>query len=649
MSKYTLCILTFLTSLFMLSEVSYALERDYAYTGYRIDGRQPYERDDDNCIYVYSSSELCYKCFKAASDYNFPYSQEKELDISVIPPTVYWFDDECSSCENRSLYAGYFHFRYKGGYPFLKKQIEYTKKYPHYQAYWPETSHRAEEISDRAVILFENLIDSTALQKFDQHNFITDSWYFHFMEFTLPRSLCVSCFRFSDFYRVAADLKVFSASRFSLEEYRLIADKLDSILDELTAPFIDMYAESLYFHPTKEMADELLFLEYATNQEVPQRQTLSVEPYVFEEADNQEFLSCALNPNWFLSDFFFFKGTVCNDYFLHEDAIAALSESIRCDSTNIDAYIERAHAYFELGKLDLALEDYNKIKEMQKHLPPFQLMAEIDADLYPMGFLDYSGGFCIGITQGGSACVAGFFPAVLDSCKGLLHGLWCFVCSPVQVSKEIIHTSYECFDFIRSHSTQECLETMVPELRNLCKNWDKLSDYERGKFAGYIIGKYGTDVLIPAATFKGVSKFRQFKRSNTLFTLECCTDPVKKGEILEKSAFYVSARASTAEAVKKGRIIAQNPNVAPHVLQKKHNWDRVIELTGNTEEDFKRVVRFLEENKIFKGVLELEKKPNPGIVVYRYRIDVNGERAIAEFFEYSGSSELYIKDAWIKK
>lgn len=70
------------------------------------------------------------------------------------------------------------------------------------------------------------------------------------------------------------------------------------------------------------------------------------------------------------SDFYLAKGSLFNEYLLYREAINNLTESIKYNINNRDAYIERAMAYFELNQIDLALQDYDSAKKLTV-IPPF--------------------------------------------------------------------------------------------------------------------------------------------------------------------------------------------------------------------------------------------------------------------------------------
>jgi len=329
-----------------------------------------------------------------------------------------------------------------------------------------------------------------------------------------------------------------------------------------------------------------------------------------------------------------------------------------CDPTKIDAYKERAHAYFELNEIDLAIKDYWKCKELEEKQPPYmkKLLPKTRASkggLRPKGKIDYSSGFCVGIAKGGGVALVEFVPSVFSCCRGILHGLWSCACSPNEVRKDLTDASFAFFEYLKTHSAIGNLGIVVPELKDLLSNWDKLSDFERGEKSGYIIGKYGVDILIPGTAIKGIKKLRQLKRANTMFTLECCAvSQVKKTKVIKKSAEHAKTRKVVCEAVKKGKIIPRNANVVPHVMQKKHAWNKLIKITGNQKEDFQKIVRLLEENKILtKGTrehLQTYFHDSKKVNVYSYTIKIDEHIVEAHFTEYFGGKEVFLNDAWIE-
>ena len=61
---------------------------------------------------------------------------------------------------------------------------------------------------------------------------------------------------------------------------------------------------------------------------------------------------------------------------------------------------------------------------------------------------------------------------------------------------------------------------MAPEIYQLAKEWDTLPSTTRGELAGYAVGKYGTDILVPGALAKVISKgLKSAQELNAIYTL----------------------------------------------------------------------------------------------------------------------------------
>jgi len=129
-------------------------------------------------------------------------------------------------------------------------------------------------------------------------------------------------------------------------------------------------------------------------------------------------------------------------------------------------------------------------------------------------------------------------------------------CDPATYSAIIeppskIDAAYAIGEFVSTQSFRECCHIMVPELRELSLTWDILNDHTRGQKIGFIIGKYGIEVLAPVGIIKGVNKIKALKRANTMLTLEnCVSSNAKRAIILEHSAAYVAKQETFFKSVK---------------------------------------------------------------------------------------------------
>ncbi len=313
-------------------------------------------------------------------------------------------------------------------------------------------------------------------------------------------------------------------------------------------------------------------------------------------------------------------------------------------------------AYFETNQIILALRDYEAAKKLTI-IPPFihgYPKAMLARSVYiPENKTEFSKGLVLGVTDGTQQSMNDFFPSVFGCCRGVLNGLWAFVYSPLEVSQEMIYTSYAVGEFISSHTTEECLQCVIPELKDLGLSWDKINDYSRGQKIGYIIGKYGMDILAPIGILKGVSKVKALKRANIMCTLECCAySQVKKAKILEESSKRAITRIAYIESRKNGKIFVKNKNVPYHIMQNKHAWDKITTLSGNIEEDFAKIISFLEENQIcdaiyLKGNPELFPATCPKISKAVHQKVINEYTVHVEIETYIETGAKFLQDAWV--
>lgn len=151
---------------------------------------------------------------------------------------------------------------------------------------------------------------------------------------------------------------------------------------------------------------------------------------------------------WLESQVLLQQGFLFNNLLLYKDSISILSKAIKINPSNTDAYIERAFAYFETNQLSLALKDYEKAKKLMV------VFSEVGAKgLYsPENKIEFSKGLLSGVIKGAKISTVEFVPSILSSCRGILNGLWAFVCSPIEISKEMTNTAYALGEFVSRNS-----------------------------------------------------------------------------------------------------------------------------------------------------------------------------------------------------
>ncbi|KKL53952.1 hypothetical protein LCGC14_2270270, partial [marine sediment metagenome] len=225
--------------------------------------------------------------------------------------------------------------------------------------------------------------------------------------------------------------------------------------------------------------------------------------------DIEELIENSENLEDFLSRIYLLKGQSEVELGLYHDAIASLYIALREDPKNKEAYFERAQAYFELGEFDKAISDFLETGLKSETINPEDFSS-----------LLFAKGLIFGVLRGGKDGAIEFVPSALASLQGLSNGLWAFVTNPENCSKEIVAASRSFIEFMIDSSSVEIIKGLVPELGELIGNWGTISDEKKGDLMGYVIGKYGIDILITTGSIKAFQAYRNLKRANNLFTLE---------------------------------------------------------------------------------------------------------------------------------
>lgn len=228
------------------------------------------------------------------------------------------------------------------------------------------------------------------------------------------------------------------------------------------------------------------------------------------------------------NDLLFAQGISCLETNSYSEAIKHLSDLIEKDPNNKEAYYNRAVAFFEHGDFDKALDDYRnsaKSKVLQK------IASKVSQS--------FSGGLLDGLKEGGIEAITDFFPSLLNTAFGIGNAIWVLAENPIDCGS---HFANACYD--ASLATVEYLKTVdaekldgyVDEIKFLYQNYDALNDTEKGKTIGYVIGKYGTDVLATGATLKCISTCQKLKEANRIKNLEALASSPQTKEALTSEA-----------------------------------------------------------------------------------------------------------------
>lgn len=239
-------------------------------------------------------------------------------------------------------------------------------------------------------------------------------------------------------------------------------------------------------------------------------------------------------------------------------AILVLNELIQENPEFTDAYLERAASYFELGEFDLSLADYLQFKSFQNAI------EQKDQDFVAIG-----GGILMGIRNGSLESATGFAPSLLSSLRGIGNGLWATILHPIDTPKEFVQATLEICDFLIKCPKTELAEIVVPELYDLVSRWDLLNPHERGNSIGFVLGKYGTDILLTSAVLKSVNfiqSVRKLKRVEKICNLEAlAVTPESRAAMLSASTEWAQKRSQfftnvRLEVDKQGKHIASHKN-----------------------------------------------------------------------------------------
>ncbi len=126
------------------------------------------------------------------------------------------------------------------------------------------------------------------------------------------------------------------------------------------------------------------------------------------------------------------------------------------------------------------------------------------------------------------------------------------------------------------------------------------SHHFRGQKTGFVSGKYGVNISTPAGAFKVCAP----KKDNTMFEDGCTASLANQPKILEGSGKKATFKKEIVTDSDTGtKIWIKSPNVKYHVMQPKHAWHKVIEISGNVEKDFEKVRSLLENESIFQRII----------------------------------------------
>lgn len=465
------------------------------------------EEDDDGndvpcCIYF-----LVYKCGCTGKWW---------LNLNDLSDEEFNIYEKWQFCNAPTIYYGYFDWHHQTYFHHLRSFLLYEQDNTVCNCYWPQSDSCAKEISDLAYMKLEKVFEasnfkvilstfSPYLSSRSVHGFLS--------------GLLTNTFFYSQYRDILSDLDQKSFKQLSVPDYTLVYSQLINIENSMQRLFLNLYDRCIQKHPHPKIHYERGMILFHMGNTVNSLK------------DIRKFIDYAAKNHYsdlFSSDLYMKEGKILNECLSYDEAIIALTRAIEKDPKNTDAYFERAIAYFETGNFSKALSDY-----LVSGIHPQKIHPK---EIEKFNSVTFGRGIATGVLNGGRDSVTEFLPSILSCFRGIGMGIWAFVSSPIDVSQEMVDCAYKCLEFVKDNTKKEMFCKLIPELQECLKNWDKIDDYAKGKYIGYVVGKYGIDVFMSSGSAKAIQIYRNLRKANAVMTLETASiSPKLVQEITEQS------------------------------------------------------------------------------------------------------------------
>jgi tetratricopeptide (TPR) repeat protein len=454
-------------------------------------------------------------------------------------------------CKSSTIYHGYLDWHHQTYFRHLKNVLLYVEENPNCSCYWPQVDPRAQIISDLAYEKLDKIIESANEEK------IFDS----FSSYLVERSphgfltgLLAHAFFYSHYRDILLDLDQHGLNELPLDEYTLMHTQLMDVEEEIQTPLLNLYTECLQKHPHPKIYYERGMVLFHRGENLD-----SLD-------DIRKFISYAENNRYqelLTSDLYLKEGRLLSESLSYDEAIVALTKAIEKDPKNIEAYFERAIAYFEKGDFSKSLSDY-----LASGIHPMKIDPK---KVGRFNSVTFGQGIALGMIKGGQASVTEFVPSLLSCFRGISRGIWAFVSSPIEVSQDMVDCAYACLEFVKDNTKKEILYKLAPELQECLKKWEQLDDNTKGGYIGYVVGKYGADIFIGSGSVKAIQLYRNLRKANALMTLETASiSPKLTQQVLEQAVRQEKLREKILKSGnlkvqwdKQGKHIKGHKNYAP--------------------------------------------------------------------------------------
>ncbi len=219
---------------------------------------------------------------------------------------------------------------------------------------------------------------------------------------------------------------------------------------------------------------------------------------------------------------------------VYTDALDILDQTIESDPSYSDAYLQRSIAHFELENYDAFLNDFKKYDRLTTDQTNLKLTS------------DFSKNFVSELVRGAKDSASHWALLAVDLIK-----------HPIRTTEHAFNAFEELSHLALSDQWGELCETLSPEAYQLATEWKTLPADQRGKLAGYAIGKLGTDLFIPGAVAKATSK--GVKGAKELVKISKNVQKAESTLVLESMATLENS-TQVAEVVQKNQKIAYIAN-----------------------------------------------------------------------------------------
>jgi tetratricopeptide (TPR) repeat protein len=494
------------------------------------------------------------------------------LDIDTLNNEEIRIFENWQFCCAPIIYHGYVDWNNRLYFRQLKNHLLYLNENKLCSCYWPQLNPAAQKISNDICIKLEEtftpyysneLFEHFTPQRVEKSEAKIKSplaWtlgypYKEGGKRTLHEmisSLLTHAFFYTHYRNTLLDLNQYAFRHFSSDQFTEINKTLIAIEESIHEPFHAIYSQCLAEHPHPKIFYERGMVLFHRGETLD-----SLE-------DIRKFITYAeknLYYDLLTSDLYLNEGRLLSECLSYDEAVVALTKAIEKDSANKDAYFERAIAYFEAGDFSKALSDYLASGIRPTKIDPKKVGR--------FNSITFGQGVGLGMLKGGQDSVTEFVPSLLSCFRGISTGIWAFVSSPIEASQEMVDCAHACLEFIKDNTAKQLLCKLVPELQECLKKWDQLDDCTKGRYIGYVIGKYGVDIFLASGSVKAIQLYRNLRRTNAVMTLETASiSPKLAQEVLEQAVKQKTVRETI---LKSGYLKIRWGQQGKHVPGK-HNY-----------------------------------------------------------------------------